>query len=79
MAYMRLSTSDGRAFRGTPSERSERPERMRDRRVRCDAMLGGMLMPPSIQTPTNTPREETQRHAENEQSSDQLLGSADQR
>jgi hypothetical protein len=29
------------AFSGEPSERSERPERMRGRRVRCNAMLGG--------------------------------------
>jgi hypothetical protein len=28
------------AFSGEPSERSERPERMRGRRVRCNAMLG---------------------------------------
>jgi len=37
-----LSTqaSNGRAFSGEPSERSERPERMRGRRVRCNAMLG---------------------------------------
>jgi hypothetical protein len=32
---------NGRAFSGEPSERSERPERMRGRRVRCNAMLGG--------------------------------------
>ena len=31
---------NGRAFSGEPSERSERPERMRGRRVRCTAMLG---------------------------------------
>jgi hypothetical protein len=31
---------NGRAFSGEPSERSERPERMRGRRVRCNAMLG---------------------------------------
>jgi hypothetical protein len=30
---------NGRAFSGEPSERSERPERMRGRRVRCNAML----------------------------------------
>ena len=34
-----------RAFSGEPSERSERPERMRGRRVRCNAMLDGMLFP----------------------------------
>ena len=32
---------NGRAFSGEPSERSERPERRRGRRVRCNAMLGG--------------------------------------
>jgi hypothetical protein len=32
---------NGRAFSGEPSERSERPERKRGRRVRCNAMLGG--------------------------------------
>ncbi|HEX9084648.1 MAG TPA: hypothetical protein VF836_07900, partial [Gemmatimonadaceae bacterium] len=31
---------DGRAFSGEPSERSERPERKRGRRVRCNATLG---------------------------------------
>src|SRR5438128_12642671 len=31
---------NGRAFIGEPSERSERPERRRGRRVRCNAMLG---------------------------------------
>jgi hypothetical protein len=31
---------NGRAFSGEPSEQSERPERMRGRRVRCNAMLG---------------------------------------
>ncbi len=30
---------NGRAFSGEPSERSERPERTRGRRVRCNAML----------------------------------------
>mgnify|MGYP007135862813 CR=1 FL=1 len=34
------SSSNSRAFSGEPSERSERPERMRGRRVRCNAMLG---------------------------------------
>jgi hypothetical protein len=29
------------AFSGEPSEQSERPERMRGRRVRCNAMFGG--------------------------------------
>jgi hypothetical protein len=29
-----------RAFSGEPSEQSERPERRRGRRVRCNAMLG---------------------------------------
>jgi hypothetical protein len=32
---------NGRAFSGEPSEQSERPERMRGRRVRCNAMLCG--------------------------------------
>src|SRR6266508_4946164 len=32
--------ANGRAFSGEPSERSERPERERGRRVRCNAMLG---------------------------------------
>jgi hypothetical protein len=32
---------NGRAFSGEPSEQSERPERQRGRRVRCNAMLGG--------------------------------------
>ena len=32
--------ANGRAFRGEPSERNERPERKRGRRVRCNAMLG---------------------------------------
>jgi len=32
---------NGQAFSGEPSERSERPERMRGWRVRCNAMLGG--------------------------------------
>jgi len=32
-----------RAFSGEPSERSERPERMRGRRVRCNAMLGALF------------------------------------
>ena len=31
---------NGRAFSGEPSEQSERPERRRGRRVRCNAMLG---------------------------------------
>ena len=35
---------NGRAFSGEPSERSERPERKRGRRVRCNAMLGGVLL-----------------------------------
>jgi hypothetical protein len=34
-------TPDGWAFSGEPSERNERPERKRGRRVRCNAMLGG--------------------------------------
>jgi hypothetical protein len=34
-------TPNGRAFSGEPSEQRERPERMRGRRVRCNAMLGG--------------------------------------
>ena len=32
---------NGLRFSGKPSERSERPERKRGRRVRCNAMLGG--------------------------------------
>jgi hypothetical protein len=41
-AYSRLSLREpyGRAFSGEPSEQRERPERMRGRRVRCNAMLG---------------------------------------
>src|SRR5438552_4177767 len=34
-----LPSPNGRAFSGEPSERSERPERTRGRRVRCNAML----------------------------------------
>ena len=34
------SPPDGWAFSGEPSEQSERPERKRGRRVRCNAMLG---------------------------------------
>jgi len=37
-----LGTPNGRAFSGEPSERSERPERMRGRRARCNAILGGV-------------------------------------
>ena len=36
-----MALSNGWAFNGAPSERSERPERKRGRRVRCNAMLGG--------------------------------------
>jgi hypothetical protein len=32
--------ANGRAFSGEPSEQSERPERKRGRRVRCNAMFG---------------------------------------
>src|SRR6266545_2030415 len=32
---------NGRAFSGEPSERSERPERIRGKRARCNAMLDG--------------------------------------
>ena len=39
--HRRIRTPNGRAFSGEPSERSERPERRRGRRVRCNAMLGG--------------------------------------
>ena len=35
------AAANERAFSGEPSERSERPERRRGRRVRCNAMLGG--------------------------------------
>ena len=35
------AAANKRAFSGEPSERSERPERKRGRRVRCNAMLGG--------------------------------------
>jgi hypothetical protein len=35
-------TPNERAFSGEPSERSERPER--GRRVRCNAMLGGLVI-----------------------------------
>ena len=38
-----LRWPNGRAFSGEPSERSERPERMRGRRVRCNAMLAGCI------------------------------------
>jgi hypothetical protein len=37
-----LGPPNGWAFSGEPSERSERPERMRGRRVRCNAMLGAV-------------------------------------
>ncbi len=36
--------SNGRAFSGEPSKRSERPERKRGRRVRCNAMFGPALI-----------------------------------
>src|SRR5439155_19985321 len=36
----RVRRPNGRAFSGEPSEQSERPERRRGRRVRCNAMLG---------------------------------------
>src|SRR5438132_6800542 len=42
--------ANGRAFSGEPSERSERPERMRGRRVRCNAMLGGAWLPRSARS-----------------------------
>jgi hypothetical protein len=35
---------NGWAFSGEPSERSERPERKRGRRVRCNAMFGGWVI-----------------------------------
>ncbi len=35
---------NNRAFSGEPSERSERPERRRGRRVRCNAMLGDLVI-----------------------------------
>jgi hypothetical protein len=34
---------NGRAFSGEPSEHSERPERMRRRRVRCNGVLGSSI------------------------------------
>jgi hypothetical protein len=37
--WLRYLPPNGRAFSGEPSEQSERPERMRGRRVRCNAML----------------------------------------
>jgi hypothetical protein len=40
-ALLRSMPPNGRAFSGEPSERGERPERMRERRVRSNAMLGG--------------------------------------
>jgi hypothetical protein len=36
----RSALPNGRRVSGEPCERSERPERMRGRRVRCNAMLG---------------------------------------
>jgi hypothetical protein len=35
---------NGRAFCGEPSEQNERPERKRGRRVRCNAMLGRVVL-----------------------------------
>jgi hypothetical protein len=47
--------ANGRAFSGEPSEQSERPERIRGRRVRCNAMLdrgpAGTRRTNSIQPP----------------------------
>ena len=43
-ALLRSTPPNGRAFSGEPSERSERPERMRGQRVRCNAMLGGTAL-----------------------------------
>ena len=42
--------SNERAFSGEPSERSERPERRRGRRVRCNAMLGGNVTVTSVRS-----------------------------
>lgn len=39
-----FSPSNGWAFSGEPSGRSERPERNRGRRVRCNAMFGGGII-----------------------------------
>jgi hypothetical protein len=46
MCYLRgrvgcQALPNGRAFSGEPSERSERPERKRGRRDRCNAMIDG--------------------------------------
>jgi hypothetical protein len=43
-AICSLETPNSRAFSGEPSERSERPERKRGRRVRCNAMLGSRVI-----------------------------------
>jgi hypothetical protein len=45
---------NGRAFSGEPSERSERPERKRGRRVRCNAMLGRTCFRPRTNSPINS-------------------------
>jgi hypothetical protein len=46
---------NGRAFSGEPSERSEWLERMRGRRVRCNAMLDSGLRRSQIKTPSSGP------------------------
>jgi hypothetical protein len=54
---------NGRAFSGEPSERSERPERRRGRRVRCNAMLGGgNFMTAQDPASPRRPRSECERH-----------------
>jgi hypothetical protein len=44
MAAFLLVEPNGRALSGEPRERSERPERTRGRRVRGNAVLGGLLL-----------------------------------
>ena len=51
-AFLRSMPPNGRAFSGEPSEQSERPERMRGQRGRCNAMLGGAPnIPPAARAP----------------------------
>ena len=49
MAHTSFPAPNERAFSGEPSEHSERPERMRGRRVRCNAMLGGRFGPDQVE------------------------------
>jgi hypothetical protein len=62
-ADQNLPTHNSRAFSGEPSERSERPERRRGRRVRCNAMLcGGNFMTTETLPRPRGPRSEYVRH-----------------